>query len=100
MYRVQDITPYIHVLVNHVPEFLDIHHNFGLAAFSCSAVEKKNHLQVCQYFQSTLKDGGHENSRKLAILEILEHENWQLYFGANNIPNFFKKSIKYRFETK
>ncbi|CAG8799411.1 13100_t:CDS:2, partial [Gigaspora margarita] len=41
MYRIQDITPYIHILVNHIPEFLDIHNNFGLAAFSCSAIEKK-----------------------------------------------------------
>ncbi len=100
MYRMQDITPYIHVLVNHVPEFLDIHHDFGLAAFSCSAVEKKNHLQVCQYFQSTLKDGGRENSRKSAILEILEHENRQVYFATKNTPNFFKKATKYRLETE
>ncbi|CAG8846627.1 26979_t:CDS:2, partial [Gigaspora margarita] len=53
----------------------DIHNNFGLAIFSCSAIEKKNYIQVCQYFQSTLKDGGHENSRRSAIIEILEHEN-------------------------
>lgn len=62
MYRTQDVTPYIHVLVNHVGEFLEIHQEFGLAAFSCSAVEKKNHMQVCLYFQNTLKDGRHENS--------------------------------------
>ena len=50
MYRIQDITPYIHILVNHVPEFLDIHSDFGLVAFSCSAIEKKNHLQVLLVF--------------------------------------------------
>ena len=98
MYRNADIIPYIHVLVNHVAEFLEIHHEFGLTAFSCSAVEKKNHLQVCLYFQNTLKDGGHENSRKSAILEILEYENRQLYFALNDIPNFFEKSKKYRLE--
>ncbi|RGB29381.1 hypothetical protein C1646_766696 [Rhizophagus diaphanus] len=64
MYQIQDITPYIHVLVNHVAEFIEIHHEFGLTAFSCSAVEKKNHIQVCLYFRNTLKEGDmriHEN---------------------------------------
>ena len=98
MYRIQDITPYIHVLVNHVAEFIEIHHEFGLAAFSCSAVEKKNHMQVCLYFRNTLKDGGHENSRKSAILEMLEHENRQLYFALNEVPNFFEKPKKYQIE--
>ncbi|RGB28603.1 hypothetical protein C1646_767611 [Rhizophagus diaphanus] len=98
MYRVQDITPYIHVLCNYVAEFLEIHHEFGLAAFSCSPVEKKNHMQVCLYFQNTLKDGRNKNSRKLAILEMLEHENRQLYFASNKVPNFLKKSKKYRLQ--
>ncbi|RIB19233.1 hypothetical protein C2G38_2036209 [Gigaspora rosea] len=40
-YRPADVTPYIHVLVFHVPEFLNEHHRFGIAAFSCSGVEKK-----------------------------------------------------------
>lgn len=95
MYRIQDITPYMHVLVNHVSEFIDIHRAFGLTAFSCSAVEKKNHMQICLYFQNTLKDGGRENSRKSAILEILEHENRQLYFSLNDTPNFFNKPKSY-----
>ncbi|GES91052.1 hypothetical protein GLOIN_2v1775051 [Rhizophagus clarus] len=95
MYRIQDITPYMHVLVNHVSEFIDVHRAFGLTAFSCSAVEKKNHMQTCLYFQNTLKDGGCENSRKSAILEILEHENRQLYFSLNDTPNFFNKPKSY-----
>ena len=98
MYRIQDVTPYIHVLVNHVVEFLEIHREFRLAAFSCSAIEKKNHMHVCLYFQNTLKDGGHENSRKSAILEILEHENRQLYFALNEIPSFFEVPKKFRLE--
>ncbi|GES82320.1 hypothetical protein GLOIN_2v1775051 [Rhizophagus clarus] len=98
MYCVQDITSYIHVLCNHVAEFLEIHHKFGLSAFSCSAVEKKNYMQVCLYFQNTLKDGENENSQKSAILEMLEHENRQLYFDSNSIPSFLKKSKKYRLQ--
>ncbi|GES79040.1 hypothetical protein GLOIN_2v1488228 [Rhizophagus clarus] len=98
MYRVQDITPYIHVLCNHVAEFLEIHHKFGLSAFSCSAVKKKNHMQVYLYFQNTLKNGGNENFQKSAILEMLEHENRQLYFNSNSVPSFLKKSKKYRLQ--
>ncbi|RIB07232.1 hypothetical protein C2G38_2046162 [Gigaspora rosea] len=41
LYRPADITPYIHVLVFYVPEFLNEHHQFGMAAFSCSGVKKK-----------------------------------------------------------
>ncbi|GET00608.1 hypothetical protein GLOIN_2v1728867 [Rhizophagus clarus] len=71
---------------------------FGLSAFSCSAVEKKNHMQVCLYFQNTLKDGGNKNSQKSAILEMLEYENRQLYFDSNSVPSFLKKSKKYRLQ--
>jgi hypothetical protein len=98
MYCAQDITPYIHVLCNHAAKFLKIHHEFGLSAFSCSAVEKKNHMQVCLYFQNILKNGGNENSRKSAILEMLEYENRQLYFDSNRVPSFLKKSKKYRLQ--
>jgi len=55
-------------------------------------------MQVCLYFQNTLKDGGHENSRKSAILEMLEHENRQLYFALNETPNFFETPKKFRLE--
>ncbi|PKK58776.1 hypothetical protein RhiirC2_795790 [Rhizophagus irregularis] len=75
--------------VNHVAEFFEIYHAFGLTAFLCSAVEKKNYMQICLYFQNTLKDGGCD-LQKSAILEILEHENRQLYFSSNDTSNFFK----------
>ncbi len=41
MYYIQDVTSYIHVLVNYVAEFLEIHYEFKLTAFSYSAIEKK-----------------------------------------------------------
>ncbi|CAG8809579.1 17570_t:CDS:1, partial [Racocetra fulgida] len=41
LYRATDCTPYIHFLVYHIPEFIDIHKDLGLMAFSCSALEKK-----------------------------------------------------------
>lgn len=88
----------MHVLVCHVHELIDIHHEFGLAAFNCSAIEKKNHIQVCRYFQSTLKDGGHEEHKRSCILELLEHENQELFFQIFEVPNYFKKSTSYRLE--
>ncbi|UZO29709.1 uncharacterized protein OCT59_023169 [Rhizophagus irregularis] len=54
-YQAGDITPYMHVLVYHVPEMMRIHQKFGLAAFSCSAVEKKNHQQVSHFFKKQQK---------------------------------------------
>jgi hypothetical protein len=41
LYKPNDITPYIHVLVYHISEFMAIHQKWGLKSFSCSAVEKK-----------------------------------------------------------
>ncbi|CAG8632812.1 7705_t:CDS:2 [Racocetra fulgida] len=49
-------------LLYHIPEFIDIHKDLGLMAFSCSALEKKTIF------------------KKSAVLEILEHENRQLFF--------------------
>ncbi|RHZ85685.1 hypothetical protein Glove_62g40 [Diversispora epigaea] len=90
-YQASDITPYIHVLVYHIPEMIKIHNHFGLAAFSCSAVEKKNHQQVSHFFKKTTKDGGggkNGKGRKSAILDILEHENRMLYFyNCNEIES-------------
>ncbi|CAB4429045.1 unnamed protein product [Rhizophagus irregularis] len=83
-YQASDITPYMHVLVYHIPEMMRIHHHFGLAAFSCSAVEKKNHQQVSYFFKKTTKDGGTGKGRKSAIVDILEHENRVLYFNNHS----------------
>ncbi|CAG8683405.1 4679_t:CDS:1, partial [Funneliformis mosseae] len=41
-------------------------------------------------------DGRHENSQKSAILEMLQYENWQMYFALNNTPDFFEKPKEYR----
>src|SRR5260364_115922 len=72
LYRPNDITPYIHTLVYHILEFLNIHSNFGIHGFACSAVEKKNHQHVIYFFRKTLKDGGKENINKSAIIEIMK----------------------------
>jgi hypothetical protein len=85
----------MHVLVYHIPEMMCVHYHFGSAAFSCSAVEKKNHQQVSYFFKKTTKDvsyffkkttkdGGTGKGRKSAIVDILEHENRVLYFNNHS----------------
>ena len=41
LYQPDNMTPYIHVLVHHIPEFMAVHQRWGLKAFSCSGVKKK-----------------------------------------------------------
>jgi hypothetical protein len=53
LYTPDEITPYIHILVHHIPEFLENHQRWGLNSFSCAPVEKKNHLQVLTFFRKT-----------------------------------------------
>jgi len=43
------LTPYIHILVHHVPEFLRSHGN--LQIFNCQGLEKLNHLIKCSYIK-------------------------------------------------
>ena len=77
-------------MVYHGWELLDKHKVWGLKAFSCSAVEKKNHNQVSSFFRKTLKNGGDPLKRKFAIQEIVEYENRTLYFTYNPLPEHKK----------
>jgi len=51
LYGPSAITPYMHVLVNHISEFMEKHQRWGIQLFSCAAVEKKNHQHVSHFFQ-------------------------------------------------
>ena len=52
LYRPKDVTPYMHILIHHVPEFIDKHQDFGFAAFSCTAVEKKITIKFLLFLES------------------------------------------------
>jgi hypothetical protein len=96
LYRPNDITPYIHVLVFHIHEFMEKHKKWGLKSFSCAAVENKNHQQVSQFFRKTLRDGGNGANRKSAIVQILEFENRKLHYNINDsqvIPKMIKLQV-------
>lgn len=90
LYLPSQVTPYIHALVYHGWELLEKHKRWGLKAFSCSAVEKKNHNQVSTFFRKTLKNGGNPLKRKSAIQEIIEYENRTLYYIYNPLPESIK----------
>jgi len=62
LYMPSQITPYIHALVNHGWELLQKHQRWGIKAFSCCAVEKKNHNQPTRYQHSF---------RKLLKMEVI-----------------------------
>jgi len=79
LYKPSEITPYMHVLIYHMSEFMERHRQWGVKSFSCAPVEKKNHQQVSQFFRKTFKDGG-VSGRKSAIVDILEYENRVLYY--------------------
>lgn len=51
LYRKEDVTPYMHVFSQHIPEFLRVlkRKNLSLRFFSTSSIEKKNHNQVNKY---------------------------------------------------
>ena len=93
LYNASDVTPYMHVLVYHVYEFMNIHQKFGLKSFSCSPVEKKNHIHINKFFTKTFKDGGNSN-RKSAIYEIMASENRQIYFLINSVPSAITKPTR------
>ena len=48
------VTSYMHALVYHGWELSEKHQRWGLNAFSCCAVEKKNHNQVFYFFSQNI----------------------------------------------
>ncbi|RIB08006.1 hypothetical protein C2G38_2212765 [Gigaspora rosea] len=91
LYWPKDVTLYMHVLVHHVPEFMEYYQSFGLDAFSCVAVEKKNHDQVSLFYKKSMKDGDKGIERKSAILKILNYENQTLYYTHKSTFNLISK---------
>ncbi|SRR2546421_2184621 len=92
LYSPSAITPYIHVLVYHMSEFMEIHKRWGMKAFSCAPVEKKNHQQVTLFFRQTLKGGG--SKHKSVIKDILEYENRSLFYLFDDVVTSTPKPKK------
>ncbi|CAG8739620.1 2659_t:CDS:2, partial [Gigaspora margarita] len=67
LYCPNDITPYIHTIVYHVGEFMELHQEFGIA---------------------------NRGIRKSAIQEIVDYKNRMLYFCNQEVPSYFEKETK------
>ena len=77
VYQTKHVTPYIHLLVHHIPEFLSLHGN--LAPYSQQGLEKKNNIITKDYFKSTNHhhlDALKQILQKLNRLEILEDNQY------------------------
>ncbi|XP_070184467.1 uncharacterized protein [Littorina saxatilis] len=67
----EDVIPYIHVLVYHIPQAMR-NHGF-LPHIGISQVERKNYDQHLTYFQGSSRQGG--KHRKEVTKQVLEREN-------------------------
>lgn len=66
-YHVENVTPYIHAMMNHVPEFLKIHGS--IVPFTQQGLEKYNDISTKMYFRSTNHKGTD------ALLQIIQKQN-------------------------
>ncbi|RHZ79022.1 hypothetical protein Glove_152g68 [Diversispora epigaea] len=90
LYKKEDVTPYMHVFSQHIPEFLEKlnEKNLSIRYFSTFSLEKKNHNQVRLFFSGTTMGGG--SKEKSVVYDIMEFENRQLYYLLNDTPQKFQ----------
>lgn len=69
IYQTKNVTPYIHALVMHVWEFIDLYGS--LEPFSQQGLEKLNDLTTSHYFRST----NHHHKKEEALRQILQKWN-------------------------
>ena len=66
VYHTEHVTPYIHAMMNHVPEFMRLHSS--ILPFTQQGLEKYNDIMTKQYFQATSHDDR-------ALTQIMEKQN-------------------------
>ena len=77
VYHASNVTPYIHALMNHVPEFLKLHG--GILQFTQHGLEKYNDVMMKQYFRATNHRG------QQALLQIMQKQNRLEHLRDNNM---------------
>ncbi|XP_058949396.2 uncharacterized protein [Pocillopora verrucosa] len=88
MFYDDDITPYIHTFVYHVPQFLE---KYGtLMQFNFQPVEKKNHWQSQKDHRGSQKGG--KNSKY--TVQVMEQENRLMFARCNNLKRKRKSYVK------
>ena len=82
LYQAKDVTPYMHALCHHIPEFLKVYHN--VAYFNQQGIEKYNDIASKDYFRSS-------NHRGIAALEQLFLKKQRIQFleatGCERVKN-------------
>ena len=76
MYAQDEVTPYIHILVDHCPKLAEIHGPLDI--FACDGLEKKGHLFQMFFWRRTMKGGG--IARQSPILLWMQRENRDIHF--------------------
>jgi hypothetical protein len=76
LYRKEDISPYMHVFAQHIPEFLKKlkEKNLSLRFFSTSSIEKKNHNHVLIFLTIAI-----------TIIIIIINNNNNIYFKLGSV---------------
>ena len=90
IYQTKNVTPYIHIMAMHIPEFIYMHQN--LAQFTQQGLEKLNDQTTIDYARST-----NHNHRNLdALKQLLQKKNRMEYLEDNGFqrkPNTIRCSI-------
>ncbi len=70
MYSTADVTPYIHILMCHIPQQIEQHG--PLRQYSCQTLEHVNHVNQLVFFRMTPRGGG-RNKNKLFTEHIMNY---------------------------
>ena len=77
VYRAADVTPYIHALMNHVHEFMNLHGS--ILPFTQQVLEKYNDIVTKSYFRSTNHQG------EKALLQVMQRQNRMNFMSDNGV---------------
>ena len=85
MYHYTNITPYMHLLVNHAPDLIERHGSFSI--FSAQGLEKLNH--PIDYFKTTNHWHGIQ-----ALYQLTRKQNRKMWLARNQIKLHKKHDIQ------
>ena len=91
IYQIKDVTPYIHALFFHVPEFLIMHNNLNY--FNQQGLEKYNDISSKHYFRASNHRGVESlkqiffKKNRLQLLEAAGYEGIKNGYRCRNCGN-------------
>ena len=91
VYQAKDVTPYMHALCYHVPEFLSLYQN--IAYYTQQGLEKYNNRASKDFFRSTIHKGVDAlkqlflKKNRIQFLEAAGYERVKNTYKCNNCSN-------------